>query len=62
MKGSFHLALFLVLITGALQAATVDTIGIYSKSMHREIKTVVVKPANYQEKDKKFPVVYLLHG
>ncbi len=45
------------------KAATVDSLMIYSNSMHRAIKSVLILPASYQkEKTKKFPVVYLLHG
>jgi S-formylglutathione hydrolase FrmB len=45
------------------QAASVDTIAIFSNSMHHTINTVVVKPAGYQtNKSKRFPVIYLLHG
>ena len=47
----------------ATQAASVDTISIYSNSMHRGINTVVVRPSSYQtNKAKHFPVIYLLHG
>jgi enterochelin esterase-like enzyme len=42
-------------------AASVDTIDIQSNAMHRNIKTVVIKPNSYND-HKKFPVVYLLHG
>jgi S-formylglutathione hydrolase FrmB len=42
--------------------ATVDTVFIFSKSMQKEIKTVVIKPDNYKKNKLKFPVVYLLHG
>lgn len=42
--------------------ATVDTVFIFSKSMQKEIKTIVIKPKNYKKKNKQFPVVYLLHG
>lgn len=42
--------------------ATVDTIFIYSKSMQKEIKTIVIKPASYKKKNQRFSVVYLLHG
>ncbi|TAH09860.1 MAG: esterase family protein, partial [Sphingobacteriia bacterium] len=54
------LPLFL-LLAFKLSAATVDTIAIPSASMHRAIKTVVIKPKTYTE-NKQFPVVYLLHG
>jgi S-formylglutathione hydrolase FrmB len=43
------------------KAATVDTILIYSKSMHKNVKCVVIKPDVYND-NKQFPVVYLLHG
>ncbi|MCW3087143.1 MAG: XynC protein [Sediminibacterium sp.] len=56
-------ALVAVLFTTLASAATVDTIGIYSNSMHRNVKTVVIRPAAYAtDANKKFPVVYLLHG
>jgi len=58
--------IFLVLLTClfsvALFAGKVDTISVYSNSMKKEIKTVVITPKQYGKKKKKFPVVYLLHG
>lgn len=42
-------------------AATVDTVLTHSAAMGRDIKAVVVKPADYSV-SKKFPVLYLLHG
>ena len=42
-----------------------DTIEIMSQKMGRNIKNVVIKPAQYQCPDlsgKRFPVLYLLHG
>ncbi len=51
---------FVVMIS---RAAEVDTIAIFSNSMHHTIKTVVIRPAAYaKEKNKHFPVIYLLHG
>lgn len=56
----------LLMITGMLFFSTafcnVDTIQIFSNSMHKNIKCVVVTPKNYKSGDKNFPVVYLLHG
>ncbi len=50
-------------ITITTQAATVDTIAIFSNSMHRGVKTVIITPSSYKtEKSKKYPVLYLLHG
>ncbi|MEO7308659.1 MAG: alpha/beta hydrolase family protein [Ferruginibacter sp.] len=51
-----------LIFTSALQAGTVDTVSIYSNSMHKYIKAVVIKPDSYKIKKKNFPVVYLLHG
>lgn len=45
-----------------LKAATVDTVLIYSSSMQKNVKCVVIKPDAYQESSSHFPVVYLLHG
>ncbi len=52
---------FLMLISLAGIAASVDTVAIYSAAMHRNIKTIVVKPASYGNNE-RLPVVYLLHG
>ncbi len=50
------------LIIGSLQVfASIDTVLVYSKSMNKSIKALVLKPAKYS-KDKPLPVVYLLHG
>ncbi|HTM98968.1 MAG TPA: alpha/beta hydrolase family protein [Pedobacter sp.] len=43
-------------------AAKVDTVAIYSASMKKNVKAVVITPASYKDKSKHFPVVYLLHG
>lgn len=42
-------------------AAIADTVSIYSPSMKKDIKAVVVRPNNYRQL-KAMPVVYLLHG
>ena len=44
-----------------VQASVVDTIQVYSASMQKSIKAVIVTPANYSSA-KELPVVYLLHG
>jgi len=43
-------------------AASVDTISIYSAAMKKESKCVVIKPDSYKKKKNNYPVVYLLHG
>jgi len=45
-----------------VNAATVDSVSIYSNAMKKELKCVVIKPFNYKESKQPFPVVYLLHG
>lgn len=61
MKLIYSFVCFLI-STSALQAGTVDTVSIYSNSMHKYLKAVVIKPDNYKKKKNSFPVVYLLHG
>lgn len=46
---------------GSAFAASVDTVTTYSKAMAKNIKAVVVKPADYST-SKKYPTLYLLHG
>ena len=57
--------LFSVLISASMlhqaYAAKVDTVNTYSAAMKKNIKAVVITPDSYN-KDKKYPVVYLLHG
>ena len=55
------LLVLLVLSALKVSAANVDTVNTYSASMKKEIKAVVITPANYKDKS-QFPVVYLLHG
>jgi len=53
---------FAIVSCSSLKASTVDTAVIFSPSMHKEIKCVIIKPDNYANKNLRFPVVYLLHG
>ena len=61
MKKAF-LFLFLGLLAMQMQASQADTINVFSPSMHKEIRCVVIKPGNYSTGAKSYPVVYLLHG
>jgi S-formylglutathione hydrolase FrmB len=45
-----------------LKAGNADTIAVYSPSMHKAIKCVVITPSDYLKTKKRYPVVYLLHG
>lgn len=59
-----HLWLFLITIciSSFTFAARVDTVSTYSPSMKKNIKAVVVLPDSYQPANKRYPVIYLLHG
>ncbi len=54
--------LFSILMVSQAMASSVDTISIWSISMKKSIKAVVIKPDSYQIKINRFSVVYLLHG
>ena len=59
----YRLLLFFICFSSVkLFAGTVDTVSIYSNSMHKYINAVVIKPDSYKKKKNSFPVVYLLHG
>lgn len=45
-----------------LYAGEADTVSVYSASMRKDIKCVVIRPGNYTGSTKAYPVVYLLHG
>lgn len=51
----------LLLTVLAAVAGSVDTVTTYSAAMKKDIKAVVIRPSSYN-KDKTYPVVYLLHG
>jgi len=55
----FLLALFFRIIP--VIAAHVETVKTYSKCMNKEIPAVIITPDGYSIQ-KKFPVLYLLHG
>jgi S-formylglutathione hydrolase FrmB len=54
--------IFLLVIVSLTSYARVDTVNIYSNSMFKTVKCVVITPADYQRSSNRFPVVYLLHG
>ena len=59
---SLKLFIFIFCFSAGSFAANVDTVSIYSNSMHKIIKAVVITPDSYKIRSKRFPVVYLLHG
>ncbi len=58
-------AIVLILLLGFIRtfAQSVDTVLVYSPSMDKQIKNVIILPENYgKAADVKYPVLYLLHG
>jgi len=64
MKNYQRLLFVLILISlqTIVKAASVDTVNIYSKAMHKNSKCVIILPESYKNNNNRFPVVYLLHG
>ena len=64
MKNYKSVLLLLIVISFQkfTNAASVDTVNIYSAAMHKSSKCVVILPDSYKDKKASFPVVYLLHG
>lgn len=61
MKTTFLSLCFVLLVSLYAHASKVDTVETYSAAMNKKIKAVVITPNAYQ-KNKQYPVVYLLHG
>lgn len=61
MTRIYILLLALVCASANLFAATVDSIGVYSAAMDKQIECRVITPSGSTQ-GQKFPVVYLLHG
>ena len=54
--------LLFLFISSSIFAQRVGTLIIFSNSMQKNIKNVVITPDAYQNKNIEFPVLYLLHG
>jgi len=54
--------LLIILSIISLQAADVKTISIPSKKMGKKIPAKLILPDSYKNSNKRFPVLYLLHG
>lgn len=61
MKKPICLVLLFFIFFSA-KAAKIDTLQVFSAAMNKNIKTCVITPDSYKKSNKKFPVVYLLHG
>ncbi|MCR8559562.1 esterase family protein [Mucilaginibacter sp. BJC16-A38] len=53
--------IFMIANCVRVNAATVDTVLTHSAAMNKDLKAVVIRPDSYSA-NKKFPVLYLLHG
>ena len=53
---------FCLLLACSAIAGNVDTVKVFSASMKKDIKCVVITPADYRKTKKNYPVLYLLHG
>jgi len=56
-----NIILFLLLTTSVF-ASKVDTLVVFSESMQKNLKNVVILPDDYKNTDTHYPVLYLLHG
>ena len=57
------LSILLFLFTFSANAAIVDTVEIFSPSMKKNIKCIIIQPdVAKKETNQTFPVLYLLHG
>lgn len=61
MKKIVLLSLLISFLLPVFSQAIVDTLRVYSPSMKKEVKSVIILPENYAV-EKKYPVIYLLHG
>ncbi len=59
---SFLLIINLFALTTAARAGHLDTLEIFSPSMQKVIRCIVITPNNYTAAEKPYPVLYLLHG
>lgn len=63
MKLKHALLLIILLNCMQLHAGDVDSVEVFSKSMNKSFKCIVITPDSYQQKNTTaYPVVYLLHG
>ncbi|MES1218472.1 MAG: alpha/beta hydrolase family protein [Bacteroidota bacterium] len=62
MKRFFYSFLVVTLLPFFTKASTLDTIAVYSKSMHKNIKCVIIQPQKASNETTRYPVIYLLHG
>lgn len=57
-----NLLIFSLIMANAAYAGRVDTVEIFSPSMRKNIKCLIITPDNYSVMGKPYPVLYVLHG
>ncbi|MEI6411775.1 MAG: alpha/beta hydrolase family protein [Bacteroidota bacterium] len=58
----FVIVLFMFFAPEKVRAGIVDTVEIFSPSMQKEIRCVIIRPDAYSLSAPAYPVLYLLHG
>jgi S-formylglutathione hydrolase FrmB len=61
MKKKAYLIFLFFFTSNYLFSFQIDTLSVFSFSMNKEIKNIVIKP-DFHKNKKDIPVVYLLHG
>lgn len=59
---SYFLLFVILSSTFSLFSQQVDTIGVYSSKMNIEVNNIVILPDKYDQSNRVYPVIYLLHG
>ena len=59
-KKTLVLLLFLWPLTGF--SAKIDSLTVWSASMHKSVKNIAILPKTYSASKQRFPVIYMLHG
>lgn len=63
MKTRLPVILLCVVLGLHIQAQTVDTVSVYSPSMDKQLKNILILPESYgKDTTRKYPTVYVLHG
>lgn len=59
---TFALSLMLLSGAGRLEAATIELVDVFSASMQKPVRCMVIRPGSYSTTGKRLPALYLLHG
>lgn len=62
MKKYIFGIIFLIAFQSNLLAAKVERFDVFSNSMQKTVRGLIIKPDLYEKSETNFPVIYLLHG